>query len=169
MDVTDEIKAARAKLAARMGGARTGGRGSVRRKRKARRKTAGTDDKRLQQALKRLGVQSIPAIEEVNIFKKNGEVIHFVAPKVQANIQSNTYVIIGRGETKKLQELLPDIISQLGPDNLASLRSIASSITGDAATGEGAAAGDAAEGGDSDDDIPDLVDSVDFEAASKVD
>ena len=44
---------------------RTGGKGSVRRKKKAVHKTAGTDDKRLQNTLKRLGINSIPAIEEV--------------------------------------------------------------------------------------------------------
>ena len=45
---------------------RTGGKGSVRRKKKAIHKTTTTDDKRLQNTLKRLGVNNIPAIEEVN-------------------------------------------------------------------------------------------------------
>ncbi|CAA7054518.1 unnamed protein product [Microthlaspi erraticum] len=48
---------------------RTGGKGTVRRKHKAVHKTNTTDDKRLQSTLKRIGVNSIPAIEEVNIFK----------------------------------------------------------------------------------------------------
>ena len=60
---------------------RTGGKGSVRRKKKAQHKTTGTDDKRLQSTLKRLGVNNIPAIEEVNLFKDNGTVIHFNNPK----------------------------------------------------------------------------------------
>ena len=50
------------------------------RKKKAVHKAATTDDKRLQNTLKRLGVNSIPGIEEVNIFKDD-TVIHFSNPK----------------------------------------------------------------------------------------
>lgn len=42
---------------------------------------SGTDDKKLQTALKKLNVQPIQAIEEVNMFKSDGNVIHFSAPK----------------------------------------------------------------------------------------
>ena len=38
------------------------------------------NDKRLQNTLKRLGVNTIPGIEEVNIFV-NDDVIHFTNPK----------------------------------------------------------------------------------------
>jgi hypothetical protein len=44
-------------------------------------KSSGTDDKKLQTALKKLNVQPIQAIEEVNMFKSDGNVIHFSAPK----------------------------------------------------------------------------------------
>lgn len=40
-----------------------------------------SDDKKLATTLKRIGVTNIPAIEEVNMFKNDGEVIHFVGPK----------------------------------------------------------------------------------------
>lgn len=43
-------------------------------------KTTSTDDKRLQSTLKRLGVNTVPGIEEVNIFQDES-VIHFVNPK----------------------------------------------------------------------------------------
>merc|ERR1712183_88654 len=122
---------------------RTGGKGSVRRKKKAIHKTTTTDDKRLQNTLKRLGVNNIPAIEEVNLFKDNGTVIHFSNPKVQASIAANTYVVSGHAETKKLQDLLPGIINQLGPDNLANLKKIAESYQPGS--------------GSKDDDVPDLV------------
>jgi nascent polypeptide-associated complex subunit beta len=46
---------------------------------------------------------------------------------VQASIAANTYVVSGHAETKKLQDLLPGIINQLGPDNLANLKKIAES------------------------------------------
>ena len=42
---------------------------------------SGGDDKKLQASLKKLNVQPIQAIEEVNMFKSDGNVIHFAAPK----------------------------------------------------------------------------------------
>jgi hypothetical protein len=53
----------------------------VRRKIKKVHKTSGTDEKKLQATLKKLNVQPIQAIEEVNMFKEDGNVIHFSAPK----------------------------------------------------------------------------------------
>ena len=50
------------------------------RKKKAVHKTTTTDDKRLQSTLKRVGVNTIPGIEEVNIFKDD-VVIQFQNPK----------------------------------------------------------------------------------------
>ena len=154
-DKEAEMAAARAKLKAKFAGARTGGKASVRRKKKTVHKTTTTDDKRLQSTLKRLNVNNIPAIEEVNLFKENGTVIHFTTPKVQASIAANTYVVSGHAEEKNLQDLLPGIINQLGPDNLANLRRIAQEFTPQA--GQAPADG----GDDDDDDVPDLVE--DFE------
>ncbi|MFS7940090.1 putative nascent polypeptide-associated complex NAC domain, NAC A/B domain superfamily [Helianthus anomalus] len=65
------------KLKKIVGAVRTGGKGSVRRKKKAVHRTNTTDDKRLQTTLKGIGVNSIPSIEEVNIFKDD-IVIHFL-------------------------------------------------------------------------------------------
>jgi len=139
-----------ARLAAQV---RTGGVGSVRRKKKAVHKNATADDKKLQSTLKRLGVNNIPGIEEVNLFKDDGSVIHFANPKVQASIAANTYVISGHAESKKLQELLPGIINQLGPDNLANLKKIAEQYSKKEEVGAG------------DDEVPELVDN--FEEASQ--
>lgn len=44
-------------------------------------KSAGGDDKKLQASLKKMNVQPIQAIEEVNMFKEDGNVIHFSNPK----------------------------------------------------------------------------------------
>jgi nascent polypeptide-associated complex subunit beta len=112
------------KLRKMAGDVRIGGKGTPRRKKKAVHKASGTDDKRLQSTLRRIGVNSIPAIEEVNIFQDE-HVIHFVNPKVQASIAANTYVVSGAHQNKKLQDLLPGIIPQLGPDNLNNLKKIA--------------------------------------------
>merc|ERR1719444_766590 len=124
-----DMAAAPAKMIAkRFGGASTstGGKGSVRRKKKvASRSAAAQSDAKLGTTLKKLGATNIPGIEEVNLFKEDGKVIHFVNPKVQANIQANTYIISGSSETKPLQDLLPGIVSQLGVESLAQLQSLA--------------------------------------------
>ena len=39
------------------------------------------DDKKLQGALKKLNVQPIPSVEEVNMFREDGNVLHFTTPK----------------------------------------------------------------------------------------
>ncbi|XP_010535282.1 PREDICTED: nascent polypeptide-associated complex subunit beta [Tarenaya hassleriana] len=143
---------------------RTGGKGTVRRKKKAVHKTTTTDDKRLQSTLKRIGVNAIPAIEEVNIFKDD-TVIQFINPKVQASIAANTWVVSGSCQTKKLQDILPQIISHLGPDNLDNLKKLAEQFQKQA-PGVGAAPG-AGQGEDDDDDVPELVAGETFEAAAE--
>uniref|UniRef100_A0A0E0IU52 Nascent polypeptide-associated complex subunit beta n=1 Tax=Oryza nivara TaxID=4536 RepID=A0A0E0IU52_ORYNI len=155
------------KLKKMAGAVRTGGKGSVRRKKKAVHKTTTTDDKRLQSTLKRVGVNTIPGIEEVNIFKDD-VVIQFLNPKVQASIGANTWVVSGTPQTKKLQDLLPSIINQLGPDNLDNLRRLAEQFQKQApgASGEEAGASAGAAQGD-DDDVPELVPGETFEEAAE--
>ena len=63
------------------------GKGTPRRKQKKVHKTSGTDDKKLQTSLKKLNVQPIQAIEEVNMFKEDGNVIHFAAPKGESSVE----------------------------------------------------------------------------------
>lgn len=54
----------------------------MRRKIVRKTKPAGAqDDKKLQGALKKLNVQPIQGVEEVNMFREDGHVLHFVAPK----------------------------------------------------------------------------------------
>ena len=52
---------------------------------------------------------------------------------VQASIPANTYVISGPSQNKKLQEMLPGILNQLGADNLANLQKLAQQYQGQAA------------------------------------
>ena len=75
--------------------------GVPRRKKKVIHKTASTDDKKLQSTLKKLGVNNIQGIDEVNMFRDSGEVLHFSNPKVQASLQSNVFSISGHAETKR--------------------------------------------------------------------
>jgi nascent polypeptide-associated complex subunit beta len=54
----------------------------VRRKIVRKSKPSNTqDDKKLQGALKKLNVQPITGVEEVNMFREDGNVLHFSAPK----------------------------------------------------------------------------------------
>ncbi|CAE7682049.1 Btf3 [Symbiodinium microadriaticum] len=147
-------------------GAATGGGGAARRKKKAVHKSAGTDDKKLTATLKKMGVQPISGIEEVNFFQDDGNILHFNYPKVmfsavQASLQSNTYVVSGPGEVKPLQDLLPGILSQMGPESMDILRQMMGAMGG---AGGDAAAAETPAGVDADEDIPDLVGN--FEDAS---
>ncbi|KAK7426790.1 Nascent polypeptide-associated complex subunit beta [Neonectria magnoliae] len=137
-------------------GARIGtGKGTPRRKMKRAPARGGADDKKLQQALKKLNTQPIQAIEEVNMFKSDGNVIHFAAPKVHAAVPANTFAIYGNGEDKELTELVPGILNQLGPDSLASLRKLAESYQSMQKDDNG---------DDDDEDIPELVEGENFES-----
>lgn len=80
--------------------ARIGGKGSARRKRKVVHKTAATDDKKLQATLKKLGINVIPSIEEVNMYRADGTMIHFKNPRVQASPQANMFAVSGLAENK---------------------------------------------------------------------
>ncbi|XP_028757420.1 nascent polypeptide-associated complex subunit beta-like [Neltuma alba] len=154
----------REKLMKMAGSVRTGGKGTMRRKKKAVHKTTTTDDKRLQSTLKRIGVNAIPAIEEVNIFKDD-VVIQFLNPKVQASIAANTWVVSGAPQIKKLQDMLPNIINQLGPDNLENLKKLAEQFQKQAP--EAAGAGTTAAQEEDDDEVPDLVAGENFETAAE--
>ncbi|OQS02525.1 transcription factor BTF3 [Thraustotheca clavata] len=154
--MADAIALARERLAAKFGDVRTGGKGSVRRKHKAAHKPAPGDDKKLNATLKKLGLSPMPA-DEVNLFKADGQVIHFQNPKVQAAVAANTFAIAGPASTKSLQELLPGIINQLGPDNLANLKQIAETYTAMQRNAQGHSALE----DEDDDDVPDLVENFD--------
>merc|ERR1712033_7478 len=138
---------------------RIGGKGTQRRKKKVVHKTATTDDKKLQSSLKKLAVNTIPNIEEVNMIKDDGTVLHFNNPKVQASLQANTFAITGRADIKQLTEMLPGILNQLGTEGLTNLRKLAERLphTRLDPTVENDAAGD--------DDVPDLIEN--FDEASK--
>uniref|UniRef100_A0A251S292 Nascent polypeptide-associated complex subunit beta n=1 Tax=Helianthus annuus TaxID=4232 RepID=A0A251S292_HELAN len=120
-------------------------------KKKVVHKTTTTDDKRLQSTLKRIGVNAIPSIEEVNIFKDD-VVIRFLNPKVQASVGANTWVVNGSPQTKRA-------------DNLDNLRKLAEQFQKQAASEcEGVAAATAQE---DDDEVPELVAGETFEAAAE--
>ncbi|CAN7134118.1 unnamed protein product [Brassica rapa subsp. narinosa] len=159
------LKMNREKLMKMANTVRTGGKGTVRRKKKAVHKTNTTDDKKLQSTLKRIGVNSIPAIEEVNIFKDD-VVIQFTNPKVQASVGANTWVVSGSPQTKKLEDILPQILSHLGPDNMENLKKLAEQFKKQS-PGGGNVPATIQEDDDEDDDVPELVAGETFEAAAE--
>jgi hypothetical protein len=79
-----------------------GGKGTVRRKvvRKTKASTV-QDDKKLQGALKKLNVQPIPGVEEVNMFREDGNVLHFTAPKGQSHVCGGGVWSVARTSTRR--------------------------------------------------------------------
>ncbi|KAK3533485.1 hypothetical protein QTP70_023366, partial [Hemibagrus guttatus] len=158
----EEEKMNQEKLAKLQAQVRIGGKGTARRKKKVVHRTATADDKKLQSSLKKLAVNNIAGIEEVNMIKDDGTVIHFNNPKVQASLSANTFAITGHAETKQLTEMLPGILSQLGADSLTSLRKLAEQFPRQVLDNKAPKAEDIDE---EDDDVPDLVEN--FDEASK--
>jgi len=134
----------------------TGGKGTIRRKKKVAHKATQNDDKKLDAALKKLNTTPIPGIEEVNFFTDDGQVIHFNKPKVQVSIQANTYVISGQNETKSLMSMFPEILGQMGGADLEQIKALFQQ--------EAAKLSDKGKGED-DDDVPELVEN--FEDVSQ--
>lgn len=62
---------------------RIGGKGTPRRKIRKPQKPAG-DDKKLSSIFKKIGIQPIPSIDEVNMFLEDETVLHLSAPKGMA-------------------------------------------------------------------------------------
>merc|ERR1711934_1279418 len=81
-------------MPAKGGAAKVGG---MRRKQAAKkpRSADASDDKKIQATLKKFSCSNLPGIDEVNMFKEDGNVIHFKNPKVTASPTSNTFTISG--------------------------------------------------------------------------
>jgi nascent polypeptide-associated complex subunit beta len=68
------------KLAALQAQVRIGGKGTPRRKVKKVQKPVVSDEKKFEEAVKKLNVQPISNVEEVNMFKADGKILHFTRP-----------------------------------------------------------------------------------------
>eukprot|EP00127_Corallochytrium_limacisporum_P006723 Clim_evm12s234 gene=Clim_evmTU12s234 len=143
------------KLKAMQAAQRVGGKGAPRRNKKVVHKSAAGDEKKLQNAIKRLPAQPIPDIATVNMFTKSGKVLMFQNPKVMAAVNANTVAVTGTPQEKELSEVLPQVIQEMGPESMGILQQILQKA------GVGAeGAKEAAAGGD-DDDVPELVENFD--------
>jgi len=139
---------------------RIGGKGTARRKKKVVHRTATTDDKKLQNSLKKLTVNPIPGIEEVNMIKDDGTVIHFNNPKVQASLAANTFAITGQAESKRIADMVPGILSQLRAENFSHLKQLANAGTVGSEFGTTTIDED-------DDEVPELVENFDEAAKAE--
>lgn len=99
-----------AQLQARSAAVRTGGKGSVRRKKKSDHKPGATDDKRLQGILKGLRMGPIDGIDEANLFKDNGMVIHFNQPKGESPNRCASSPITYRADWSKRADFREGVI-----------------------------------------------------------
>ncbi|KAL4676076.1 hypothetical protein H8959_010221 [Pygathrix nigripes] len=125
-----------------------GGKRPAHRKKKVVHRTATAEDKNFQFSLKKLGVNNISGIEEVNVFTNQGRVIHFNNPEVQTSLAGKAFTITASS-------------SSLVQDCLTSLRRLAEALPKQSVDGPAPLA----TGEDDDDEVPDLVEN--FDEASK--
>lgn len=112
---------------------------------------------------------------QVNMFKDDGNVIHFTNPKVQASLNSNTFAVTGQAEHKNLNDMMPGVYNQMRPD-LSYLKNLIGKgadgsnsleeLLKNANLGGSGLADVKEEDGENDDDVPDLVEN--FDEAAKL-
>ena len=113
----EKLAALQAKQVQRVGGKRVA-------KKPSAAKPVAVDDKRVKNAIAKLGAREVPQIDEINMFKKDGKVLHFTNPKLHASIQNNAFVVTGIPQDKKLEDMLPGVVSQMGLEGLEQLKNI---------------------------------------------
>ncbi|EAZ63097.1 nascent-polypeptide-associated complex beta subunit [Scheffersomyces stipitis CBS 6054] len=117
------------------------------------------DDTKLIEALGKLKATKIENVEEANFFREDGKVLHFNRVGVQGAAASNTFAFTGYPQEKNVTQLIPQILPQLGAENLEILRQLAEQLQAGKAPTElnaGAPAG-------GDEGIPDLIDGEKFD------
>ncbi|CCD24179.1 CCR4-NOT core subunit BTT1 NDAI_0C05200 [Naumovozyma dairenensis CBS 421] len=134
-------------------------------RRKLTKKTGSTanankDDTKLQAQLAKLNAITVDNVAEANFFKADGKVLHFNRVGVQMASQSNTSVFYGLPQEKNLQDLFPNIISQMGEESIQALTQLASQIQGSQKNGKEAAE---EETEIKDDSIPELTEGQTFD------
>lgn len=86
------------------------------------------DDTKLFEALQKVKATKIDNIEEANFFREDGKVLHFPRVGVTGAIASNTFAFTGYPQEKDVTQLIPQILPQLGAENLEILRKLAEQI-----------------------------------------
>merc|ERR1712080_234619 len=115
------------------------------------------DDTKLIETLGKLKATKIEGVQEANFFKEDGKVLHFNRVGVQGAPASNTFAFTGYPQEKNITQLIPQILPQLGAENLELLRQLAEQIQA-GKTPNDINTGAAAANEEGNEDIPDLVD-----------
>merc|ERR1712060_317843 len=115
-----------AKLAKLQARTKSGNKGAPRRKFKKstnsnKNSQNGEEDKRITNTLRKFNCQNLQGIDEVNMFKNDGTVIHFKNPKVTASPTCNTFTVSGQNDVKQITEI-PGVLNQLGLEGLQGLQ-----------------------------------------------
>lgn len=96
-------------------------------RRKTGHKAAGSsaavarDDSKLYSAIAKLRGVTIDDVAEANFFNEDGTVMHFNKVGLQIAQDYNTSVVYGIPQTKKLDEMFPQILPQLGAEAFQAL------------------------------------------------
>ena len=121
LNVNQHCKMNAKKLERMQAQVRIGGKGTAIRKKKTVHKTNKISDNKLQSAMQKIKVNEIPSVEEVNLFKDDGSIMHFENPRVKASFHSNMFALYGQCKDKQFTELTPEILSQIGPEAMSGL------------------------------------------------
>lgn len=141
---------------------RVGGRGTARRKFKVvRKKTGKQDDVKFQNALRKVGLNQVGEIENVQVSFQDGTVWTYSNPRLLANQQASQFVVSGRYEEKKPPPLTAAQLAAKEFDQLSDiekLRQLAQKESESPAGETAASAGDAAAPADVEGDEADEAD-----------
>ncbi|CCD25130.1 Egd1p NDAI_0E03130 [Naumovozyma dairenensis CBS 421] len=89
---------------------------------------ANKDDTKLHAQLAKMNAVTVDNVAEANFFREDGSVMHFNRVGVQVAPQHNTSVFYGLPQEKKLQELFPAVLPQLGAEAIQALNQLTSQL-----------------------------------------
>lgn len=95
---------------------------------KAKKVIKEQDDTKLMETLGKFKATKIPNVTEANFFKEDGKVMHFKRVGVQGANEHNTFAFTGYPQEVEVTKLIPDILPQLGAENLEILSQLAKQI-----------------------------------------
>ncbi|GMM49813.1 Egd1 protein [Starmerella bacillaris] len=140
-----------AKLERLRANVRIGGKGTPRRKLKKNVKSEA-DDTKVQAALQKLNAVTMTGVTQVTLAKDDGNVITFGRPAVQHAPQYNTFAIHGHSVERSAEEMIPEAMKNLTPEQLKQFQEITEKLNKQA---QEPAADDA--------EIPNLVEGESFD------
>ncbi|EGV60559.1 Nascent polypeptide-associated complex subunit beta [Yamadazyma tenuis] len=95
---------------------------------KAKKVIKEQDDVKLMETLGKFKATKIQNVTEANFFKDDGKVLHFKRVGVQGANDYNTFAFTGYPQEVEVTKLIPDILPQLGAENLEILSQLAKQI-----------------------------------------